>query len=434
MRINILKSKILKNASWIIGCRIIQSFLNLFVGMLSARYLGPSNYGMINYAAAIVSFFVPIMRLGFNATLVQDITNEPNRENEILGTALTCNVIASILCVISIIGFVSLKNRGDHTMIFVCAIYSLSLVFQAIEMIQYWFQAKLLSKYFSVTSLAAYIVVSVYKIYILVTRKSIYWFAFTNVIDYCLISVMLYILYKRISKQKMHCSMSIARKMFQKSKYYIFSSMMITVFQQTDCLMINNMLGNTYTGYYSAAVTCAGIFGFVYAAIIDSAKPIVFSSKKISQDKFEHNIKTLYAVIFYLSLVQAVISFALSKYIILALYGKEYLPAVKALCVSVWFVTYSYLGSVRHIWILAENKQKYLWINDVVGASVNVILNWCLIPVYGIVGAAIASFFTQFISNFVLGFFVPAIRKNNVLLIEGINPKYMMNEVKRWTK
>ena len=33
---------VLHNAAWIIGCRVIQSVLQLVVGMLCARYLGPA--------------------------------------------------------------------------------------------------------------------------------------------------------------------------------------------------------------------------------------------------------------------------------------------------------------------------------------------------------------------------------------------------------
>ena len=59
-------NKVVKNASWIIVCKIIQSALGLVVTMLSARFLGPSGYGLINYAASIVAFFtMPISLTGY---------------------------------------------------------------------------------------------------------------------------------------------------------------------------------------------------------------------------------------------------------------------------------------------------------------------------------------------------------------------------------
>ena len=65
--------KVIHNAEWIVVCRIIQSILGLVVSMMTARYLGPSNYGVISYAASLVAFVTPVMQLGFNSILVQEI-------------------------------------------------------------------------------------------------------------------------------------------------------------------------------------------------------------------------------------------------------------------------------------------------------------------------------------------------------------------------
>lgn len=73
---NILKNKVIQNASWIILCKIVQAVLNLVVTMLTARYLGPSNYGLISYAASLVAFAVPVMELGLRNTLVQEFVKD----------------------------------------------------------------------------------------------------------------------------------------------------------------------------------------------------------------------------------------------------------------------------------------------------------------------------------------------------------------------
>lgn len=54
---NIFKNKVTRNASWMIIGRIYQMSLSFVVSMLTARYLGPSNYGLVNYASSFTSFF-----------------------------------------------------------------------------------------------------------------------------------------------------------------------------------------------------------------------------------------------------------------------------------------------------------------------------------------------------------------------------------------
>ena len=103
-----MKNKVIKNAAWIIGCRIVQSVLALLVTMISARYLGPSGYGIINYAASIVAFFVPVMQLGLNGTLVQELLNEPDGEGETLGTALGLSLVSGVGIAASVMGICSM--------------------------------------------------------------------------------------------------------------------------------------------------------------------------------------------------------------------------------------------------------------------------------------------------------------------------------------
>ena len=181
---SLLKNKIFKNASWIIACKIVQAVLNLIVTMLSARYLGPSGYGLINYAASVVAFATPIMQLGLNSVLVQEIVNAPEKEGEALGTSLIMSFCTSFLTIAGVVSFVAIANHGEKETIIVCALYSILLIFQSLELIQYWFQAKLKSKYPSIVMLVAYVVMSAYKIFLLVTGKNIYWFALSQAIDF----------------------------------------------------------------------------------------------------------------------------------------------------------------------------------------------------------------------------------------------------------
>ncbi|MBQ9084454.1 MAG: polysaccharide biosynthesis C-terminal domain-containing protein, partial [Clostridia bacterium] len=90
----------------------------------------------------------------------------------------------------------------------------------------------------------------------------------------------------------------------------------------------------------------------------------------------------------------------------------------------------SYIGSVRSIWILAEKKQKYLWIINLSGALLNVILNLIMIPIWNIYGAAIASLVTQLFTNFVIGLIIKPIRRNNLLMLKGLNIRLILDYLK----
>lgn len=425
-----MNNRVYENVVWIIGCKIAQSLINLVIGLLTARYLGPSNYGIISYVSSIVAFALPIMQLGLKQTLVKEFLQDPDREGCVLGTALVINIVSSIFCILGSIAFVAIVDAGEKETILVCALYSLTLIFQATEMTQYWFQSKLLSKYPSIAMLCAYIAVAIYKLFLLITQKSVVWFALSNVLDYFLVSVILMVIYRRVGGQRLCFSRKTAYEMLSRSKYYIIPSLMVMIFQHTDRIMIKMMIGEAETGVYSAAITCIGISGFVFAAVIDSARPVILEMKAKDEVLYETRVTQLYSIITCMSMAQSVGMTLLAKPLVWLLYGPEYADSASILAVAVWYITFGNYGSVRNIWILAEEKQKYLTGINVAGAMANVILNFCLIPHWGAVGAALASLITQLFTNVIIGFIFKPIRRNNYLMVKSWNPKVVVRIIR----
>lgn len=427
-------NKVAKNAVWIIGIRVVQAVVAMLINMLTARYLGPSGFGLITYASSLVAFVLPIMQLGLSNVLVQEIVSSPEKEGKILGTSITLSVLSSFCCIIGVSAFSFVANPGETETILVCFLYSLVLIFQAFDYVEYWYQAKLMSKYTSMISLMAYVIVSAYKIFLLLKGKSVYWFAISNALDYVLISFGGLVLYRRLGGGELSFSLEIGKKLFSKSKHYILSSMMVTVFAQTDKIMLKMMLDESATGYYGAAVTCAGMTGFVFTAIIDSFRPSIFEGQKEGNEVFRHRLTMLYSIVIYLSLAQSIVMTLFSKWIIYILYGTAYNPAISALQIIVWYATFSYMGSVRNIWILANEKQKCLWKINMSGAVANVILNAVLIPLMGINGAAVASLITQLFSNVIVGYIIKPIRPNNAIMVESLRVKYLKDAFSKLKK
>lgn len=426
----IFKNKIVRNASWIIGARIAQAILSLIVSSLTARFLGPSNYGLIGYAQSIVTFVVPIMQLGLNAVLVQEIIRNPQDEGKILGTSLVMTFVSAIVCGLGVLSFVACVNAGEKETFIVCALYSLVLLCQSTEIIQYWFQAKYLSKYTSLLSLGAYILVSVYKIVLLVLQKNVYWFAVSYAIDYFLIAVGMHIIYRKLGGQVFSFSKKYALDLIAKGKYYILSGLMVAVFAQTDRIMLKLMVGDAETGLYSAAVVCAGLASFFFSAIIDSMRPAAVEQKGTSEKGYKNVLTQLYSIVIYCALAYSLFATVFAKPIISILYGREYSRSVPVLRVIVWYTTFSYFGGAKDVWILTEGKQKYLLLLNATGAFANVLLNYFLISVWGAVGAAVASLVTQFFANVVMMVIIPELRPNAVLLLQATNPKVLFDMLK----
>ena len=164
--------------------------------------------------------------------------------------------------------------------------------------------------------------------------------------------------------------------------------------------------------------------------IIDSFRPVIFEAMTFNKELFNRRMVQLYGIVIYLSLIQCIVITGFAHFIIIIIYGNAYAGAVSALRIIVWYSTFSYIGAIRDIWLLAYEKQSLLWRINIIGALLNVVLNIVFIPLWSINGAAFASLITQIVTNVILGFIIKPIRDNNKLLMEGINPKVLVDLMK----
>lgn len=426
--------KVLHNIKWVIVCKAAQALLQFVVGMLSARYLGPSDYGLIGYAASITSVAIPVMQLGLNMILVREYVDRPEREGEILGTALVINLISAALCIAGIMAFTFAANCGERTTILVCILYSTSLLFQSLEMVQHWFQAKLLSKYASLAMLCSYLVVSAYKICLLIGAKDVRWFALSHAVEYGVSGCFLLLAYRRLGTQKLSFSAKTAAALLSRGKHYILASLMSVGYSSAAGILLKLLSGERENGFFSASLTCLAVAQFVYYAIIDSAQPVILESKKSDQKQYETHLSRLCSVIFYLALCQSMAFAVLAKPIIRLLYGADYLPAVPVLRILIWQIPFAYMGAVRNVWILAEEKYPRLWRIHLWGSLTNIALNLFLIPSFDACGAAVASVLAQIVMNFVTGFAMKDMRPGSRLLLAGLAPGFARNTLRELIK
>ena len=417
---NISKNKVVKNAGWIIGGRLVNKLLAFLVGILTARYLGPSNYGLINYAAAYTSFFASVCTLGINSIIVKNFVDHPDEEGKTIGTTLLLRAVSSLLSALMIVGIVGIVDRDEPLTVVVVALCSVGLIFQIFDTLNYWFQARLQSKYSALASLASYAAVSVYKIVLLVLGKSVEWFALASALDYTVLAVVLAAAYFKNGGQRFTASWAKAKELLSSSTSFIISGLMVSIYACTDKLMLKQMLGEASVGYYSLASAISVSWAFVLSAIIDSLYPEIVQSFNTNRIYYERKNRQLYAIVFYTSLFMSAAICLLARPFIEILYGASYLPAVQPLRIVVWYTAFSYLGVARNAWMVCENRQKYLKYLYMGAAAINVVLNLLFIPPWGASGAAAASLITQIATIVLMPAVIRPLRANTKLMLDAV--------------
>ena len=417
---NLLHNRVAKNAGWLVAGKIAQMAISLVIGVLTSRYLGPSNYGLINYAGAYTAFFASICTLGINSVIVKELVDQPERDGEIVGTSLVLRALSSFFSALTIVAISLVVDANEPTTQVIVALCAISCVFQIFDTFNYWFQAKMRSKTTAIATFVAYTITALYKAILLIAGKPVTYFAFAMSVDYICMGVLLLIGYRKHGGGRLKCSFAYGAQLLKKSYHFILPGLMVAVYAQTDKIMLKQMLTEAEVGYYSTAVSLCNMWCFVLSAIIDSLYPPIMDAFKKSKEEFDKKNKLLYAIVFYLSVTVSLLLTFFGSFVINVLYGEAYAPAVAPLQVVTWYTAFSYLGVARNAWIVCMKKQKYLKYIYCSAAIINVILNFLFIPLWGATGAAVASLTTQILTVIVVPFFIRELRENSVLMVKAV--------------
>ena len=427
------KSKEVNNASWLIGGKILQMILTLIVGVLTARYLGPANQGLVDYGLAYVSFFAAFSNLGINSIIMKEFVDNPDEQGEAIGSALVLKLLSGFMSMVVIFCVSFFLDKGDWETILIVFLCSVGILFHVFDTFNYWFQAQYKAKVTAITVVVAYAIVSAYKILLLALGKGVEWFAISTAVDYFAYAVIIVIFYKTYNGPKLKFSFKKAKGLLKLSYNYILSALMVSIYTQTDKIMLKTMIDETQVGYYGRASAICTMWVFILTAIIDSIFPTILRLKGVDEEEYKRKNRQLYAIVFYVCLFVSVFFVILSEFCINVLYGEAYLPAANTLRICTLYTAFSYLGVARNAWIVSEHKQKYLKHIYLGAAIINIALNAIFIPLWKSEGAAFASLVSQILTGIVLPLLIKPLRPNGVLMLEAIalqkirSPKKVIN-------
>ena len=411
--------KFVNNIGWLMGGKIINMLLQFLVSLATARYLGPSNFGTINYVAAFVSFFSSIASLGLAVVVIKEIAVNESDNNEVIWTSIWMRFGTAILSTISIVALMFITNRNDPMIVQIAILESLSIVFSSFDTINYYFQGKLLSKWTSISGVLAYTGMSLYRIYLLATGADIVWFALSTSTDMIFQAIFLMIFYTRIEGFKPKFNWKLGKRLLKQSYHYLIAGLITILYAQVDRVMLGNMLDKTAVGYYSAALTISTLWSMIPTALIQSLSPILYEAASKSRSQFLRRLRQSYAALFWLNALYSIFVCVLAYWIILFLYGKDYLAGTNALRIVVWYYGLSTMSTLNQVYLANDRKDKYINSFCIAGLVTDVVLNFVLIPVMGINGAAIATLITHIVIQIVMPYVFKDTREIAVCIVKG---------------
>ena len=419
-----LKSKFKENLSWIFFGNIAHAVLSFFINIIIGNILSKEDYGLINYASSIIMLFECFATLGTNNVISKFFTDNDEKNRLYIKNALLMRIISSVITIITLFVIIMFVEQFDFKIILIFLLQSFTMVFSICDILVYWFRFKDKSNIVAIARLVAFAICSIFKILSVVVFKNLFLFALSLSLESLCLLLILLLIYRRNNKFKTNISKDIIKEIFKYSRPFIISSMMISIYAQTDKFMIEKMIGLEEVANYSIALTIAGIVSVLASAIIEGFRTEIFKMATIDKENSYRRLRQLYCIIFWICILYGVFITLLSKQILTILYGDKYINVSNILSLIVWNTSFSYFGSINNMFMVLENKQKYVQISTLFGAILNLILNIFFIKLFGTFGAALASLLTQFFANFVFLAIIKDLRIIFKNIVKGIIFKF----------
>ncbi|NJE05715.1 flippase [Thermococcus sp. M36] len=413
--------RIAKNMAVLFVARITSMLFGFFYVMYTARYLGPTNYGILSFALALNGIFGVIANFGLDPLTVREVARDKTLARKYLANGLVLKLLFGTLTflivfvVVNLLGYPEITRKVVYIITLSTIIAGLNNLFndiyQAFERMEFMSTGQILQ---SVLSL-------IFAITAIKLGLNVVYFAMIYLIVNSIVLVYHVVMATwKFSKPRIEVDLSFWRSVVIEAWPFALTSVLVSMYYWMDSVMLSYMKGDEVVGWYNAAyrvVLLTLIVPQIYFASIFPNLSKYYNTSELTFRSLSYN-SLRYMII--LSVPIAVLVTVLADDIILLIYGKEYLPSSLALKVLIWTIVYAFVNSTFYHIIASMNQQKIISEISSVGTFVNLILNLFLISKYSFLGASIATLATEFITTIMMGLFIRKAKKSILMTIKEL--------------
>ena len=415
--------KYFTNTSWLLGERIIRMGVTLFVGIYVARYLGPESYGILSYSLSFAWLFSALLDLANREIIVRELVNNPDKHKLILSSAITLRLAGALLlgCVVSVcLQFVD----NDRVTLIMIALITIGIMFQSWELIDYYFQSQVQSKYTVWAQISQLFLASLSKLTLIICEASLVWFAFVFLIEYVFLAFLYFLIFIwKVGKFSIKFfDYKFSKQLLKNSLPMLLTGLSIMIYMKIDQIMLKELVDIKSVGIYSAAVKLCEAWYPIPVLLAGSLYPAIINAKKTNKEVYHSHVQKLYSLLVWLAITLAIPITLFSDLIIGYLYGNEFSKSVIILQIYIWASIFVFMSVASHKWLVIEKLEKYIFITTFLGMVINIVGNIVLIPIYGAYGAAIATIISYGISSYGSLLLLPKLRLGFWFATKSFNP------------
>lgn len=387
---------IFANMSWMMVSQLITSLCAFVWTLLTARYLGVTDYGILGTAISISALFSFICDCGITTYLVRAIATDFDNEYKYLGVGITLKVFLSILYLI-VVSIALLVLGWDNYTVAICLLFAFECVFKSFYMVLFSsFQAHEKLKYQAIANTILNVLTLIFIVIVTFTDWALWGIAFAYILANLITFIYTVLaLSRHIIVPRFILDVEFSKMMLKAGIPFALTALFYTIYYSIDMVMLTQFAGAYYTGLYNSTyklINVLTLFYTIYTSVVFPVMSKLFKNEKdLLQLSFSKSVK-------YLSLVTIPLSVAMIFYagdLITLCYGNQYADASGVLKILIWTVCFLFVNGACSLVLNASHREVSVTKIYSIAALFNVVMNLFLIPKYNVYGASVATVLSE---------------------------------------
>jgi len=407
------------NSFWLFCDQILRMIAGLLVGVWMARYLGPADFGWLNYAIATIGVVGSLTSLSVGPIVVRELVRTPGEQGGWMGTALLFRAAGGAVGFLACVGLAWRQSAPANSLVVIVAA---GLIFQIPDVIDLLFQARGISKVSAWVRMTACVAANLLKAVLILAEAPVAAFAVAGVVELAVAAVGWWWVARGegggIALWQIERARVVA--LLKESWPLTLSGFAISTQAYADQLVLGLMVGAEELGQYAAALRLVSVCAFVPMVVQTVAAPEITRAKQDDEMLYQRRLHSLYRAMFGIFVVTALLLVVLGPMATRLLYGASYAGAAGLIPWLAFRLFFTNFGVARSIFVTNEGLFRLALFTSLSGAVANIALNFLLVPQWGARGAIIASMVSFALTIFGLEYFEPRARMNLRLMLRAI--------------
>ena len=396
--------RIYKNTLYLGIAELVSRIMQFIVMLYAAKLLSQEDFGKFSFALALSLIAVILADMGINVLLVREVSRNRNKDfaSSYVVNAFCAKIILSVITFFVVLLVLNVLNYPHDTKLIVYAIWLFTILSTFTELFYSVFRAFEMMFYDAFLKVSRMMLLVSLGLFILFKGYGVLAFSYSFVITELIIALIAaYIAARKFVNFKSIVKVNVMKSLFKKSLPFGLSAVFGMIYFFIGSVILSKIKGDAQVAIYSVAFNLALAVLFIPTVYTNAIYPVL--SRYYNETKSE--LKILYERSFkYLYMVGLPISigtYVLADRIIYFFYGKNYEASIIALQIIAWFLFIKFLNFLFGTVLQSIDKHNERMIGQGFTALFNIVLNIALIPKFGFIGAAWATFATEILLFFI---------------------------------